>query len=213
MTTASKSMYDLHGDLIEACSCKAICPCCVAEDPDGESCDNLTGYYIRQGTVRGVDVSNLGVVSVVHIPGNILNGNWREVLFVDDKASDEQRAALLDAFQGRLGGPLAEIAALVGDRVATYRVPITYSATGGVGGLQVGRPSGGGDAIDLEMEPLHGPDGEPIRLLNSAVPGAVAVAGRARHNRVNVSEHGMSWSFEARNSVNGLGFHLTSSGS
>lgn len=201
--------YDLRGDLIEACSCNAVCPCCVADDPDGETCDNLTGYYIRQGLASGVDVSNLAVVSVVHIPGNILAGNWREVLFVDEKASEAQSAALTDAFQGRLGGPLAEIAALVGDRIATYSVPITYTVTSGVGAIRVGRPGGDGNAIDVEMDPFHGPNGEPIGLLNSVVPGAVALAGKARHNRVNVPEHGMDWSFEARHSVNALGFHLT----
>ena len=47
--------------------------------------------------------------------------------------NDEQYEALLDAFQGRLGGPLADLAGLISDRVAQYRVPIEYSIEGGNG--------------------------------------------------------------------------------
>lgn len=209
MTTTSNGTYDLRGDVIEACSCRAICPCCVAEDPDGETCDNLTGYHIRSGVINGVDVTGLTVVSVVHIPGNLFDGNWREVLLVDDKATGRQSTALAEAFQGNLGGPLAEIAALVGERVGVRQVPISFAVTGGTGRIRIGTPSGAGPAVDIEMEPFTGADGEPIRLLNSVVPGAVAVAGRARHNRVDLADDGMRWSFEARNAVNGLGFHLT----
>jgi hypothetical protein len=56
-----------------------------------------------------------------------------EVLFVDANATDEQHDALVDAFQGRLGGPLADLASLITDRRAQYRVPIEYTIEDGVG--------------------------------------------------------------------------------
>ena len=59
---------------------------------------------------RGVDLSGITLVSLVGIPGHVHAGNWREVAFVSDNATDEQYAALLDAFWGRLGGPLADLA-------------------------------------------------------------------------------------------------------
>ena len=34
-TTTTNAGYDFTGDLIEACSCFAPCPCWVADDPDG----------------------------------------------------------------------------------------------------------------------------------------------------------------------------------
>jgi hypothetical protein len=40
------------------------------------------------------------------------------VLLVDASATDEQKQAILDAFTGRLGGPLADLAGLVGQVVA-----------------------------------------------------------------------------------------------
>ena len=66
----------------------------------------FTGYHVRTGTVGDLDVSDRSLISLVQIPGHVHEGNWREVLFVDERATDEQFEALLDAFQGRLGGPL-----------------------------------------------------------------------------------------------------------
>jgi hypothetical protein len=71
---------------------------------------------LRAGTIRGVDVSGLSFINVVNLPGNVLApGSWRVVSFVDDRASDAQFEAILDAYQGRLGGPPADLAGLVGE--------------------------------------------------------------------------------------------------
>jgi hypothetical protein len=127
---------DLQGTLLEACSCPAVCPCWVGQDPDGGSCDAFDAYRFQHGTIRGVDVSGLSFINVVHIPGNVLApGSRRVVSFVDDRASDEQFQAILDAYHGRLGGPLADLAGLAGvfqfsslkDRCLTEcRHPVAY---------------------------------------------------------------------------------------
>ena len=87
-----------------------------------------------------MDVSDISLISLVQIPGHVHDGNWREVMFVSDTATDEQHAALMDAFQGRLGGPLADLAALIGERVANYRVPIEYTIQDGHGAVRVTPP-------------------------------------------------------------------------
>ena len=83
-----------------------LCPCWIGEDPDGGTCESVVAYHFDRGTVRGVDVTGLTVASVVLIPGNILEGNWKQVLFIDDGASDEQYEALEALFKGELGGPM-----------------------------------------------------------------------------------------------------------
>jgi hypothetical protein len=91
--------YDLKGSLLEACSCGILCPCWVGEDPDQGTCDAFNAYHIESGTIRGVDVSGLNYVRVVHIPGNVLvPGSWQQVEFIDEKA--KRRAGGGD--QGRL---------------------------------------------------------------------------------------------------------------
>ena len=108
------AVYSLVGTLIEACSCGVNCPCWIGEDPDLGECFAIIAYGLDQGRIRGVDVSGLNLVLIAHIPGNVLAGNWEIVALVDERATPEQRDLLLGAFTGKLGGPLADLAQLVG---------------------------------------------------------------------------------------------------
>ena len=98
--------YTLEGSILEVCDCKVLCPCWIGEDPDNGTCDSVIAYHVDTGEIEGVDVSGLTMAMVAHIPGNVLNGNFRTMTFVDDRASIEQEQALLMAFAGKLGGPL-----------------------------------------------------------------------------------------------------------
>src|SRR2546428_860422 len=114
--TATRGGYVLRGTLLEACSCGVLCPCWIGEDPDGGACDAFIAYHFDAGTIKGVDVSGLSIVNVVQIPGNVLTpASWRIVIFVDERATDEQLDALTSAYGGKLGGPLADLAGLVGE--------------------------------------------------------------------------------------------------
>src|ERR1700756_2200162 len=104
MSATSVAAYDLKGSLLEVCTCQVLCPCWIGEDPDGGECLSVVAYHIDEGTIQGVDVSGMTLVGAVHIPGNVLAGNWKQVVIVDDAASEEQEAALLAAFGGALGG-------------------------------------------------------------------------------------------------------------
>jgi hypothetical protein len=101
-----KVVYEVEGQLLEVCTCNILCPCWVGEDPDGGTCDGVLAWHYDKGIVNGVDVSGRTFVILTHIPGNILQGNWRIVAYIDDGASDEQRNALLDMWTGKLGGPV-----------------------------------------------------------------------------------------------------------
>src|SRR4030095_13287693 len=100
--SATESIYTLEGTLIEACSCNVNCPCWIGEDPDLGECFAIIAYGIEQGQVGDIDVSGLNLVLVCHIPGNVLAGNWKIVALVDERGSEEQRDALLNAFTGQL---------------------------------------------------------------------------------------------------------------
>ena len=95
--------YILEGSILEVCDCNVLCPCWIGEDPDNGTCDSVIAYHVDRGEIEGVDVSGLTMAMVAHIPGNVLNGNFRTMTFVDDRASMEQEAALLKAFSGKLG--------------------------------------------------------------------------------------------------------------
>jgi hypothetical protein len=199
-TPAAKGAgYTLEGTLLEACSCGVLCPCWIGEDPDGGTCDAFNAYHIDRGAIRGVDVSGLNFVRVVHIPGNVLTpGSWKQVVFVDDRASDEQAKAITDAFDGELGGPLADLAGLVGETLAVKRASITHEIRDGKGTLRVD------DVVEATTRPFAGPDGTTTTLrdsLFSTVPGSPAYVAVAEHHRVQLPEHGMEWKFEDRNAI------------
>jgi hypothetical protein len=198
MEAATQAGYQLEGSLLEVCSCDVLCPCWIGEDPDQGTCDAVIAYHFDKGTIRGVDVSGLSLVGVAHIPGNVLEGNWRELIYLDDKATDEQADAILDAFTGKLGGPLADLAELIGEVVAVERAPITHEIVDGAGTLTVG------DKVDCRMHPYTGPDGSVTTLNNSVfstVPGSPAYVGVADSEKIDIPEHGYEWSYEKKNAI------------
>jgi hypothetical protein len=196
---ATGLVYDLQGTLLEACSCGVLCPCWVGEDPDGGTCDAFIAYHFDAGTVRGVDVGGLSFVTVNHIPGNVLTPqSWKIVMFIDERATEEQFQAIVDAYSGKLGGPLADLAGLIGEVLDVRRAPISHEIRGGTGTLQIG------DFVSAEMAPFAGADGTPTTLRDtifSTVPGSPAYAAKASRNTVNLPQYGMVWSFEGRNAI------------
>src|SRR5436190_6027558 len=109
--------YELEGRLLEVCTCNVLCPCWVGEDPDYGTCDGVLSWHIDKGTVNEVDVSGLTLTALCHIPGNILKGNWKAMVYVDDKANPQQHQALLDVWTGELGGPVGDLVQLIGEVV------------------------------------------------------------------------------------------------
>ena len=191
--------YQLEGSLLEACSCEVLCPCWIGEDPDHGTCEAFNAYHFDRGTIRGVDVSGLSFVSVLRIPGNILAGDWRAAWYISEEASDEQFGAIHDAFAGRLGGPLADLAGLVGEVVTVDRAPITHETRGGKGTLRIG------EVVYGEMEPYRGTDGQTVTTLRdslfSTVPGSPAYVAKASRNMADLPEHDFVWDFQGRNAI------------
>src|SRR5690349_9449342 len=153
--------YKLEGSILEVCDCKVLCPCWIGEDPDNGTCRAAVAYHFDRGAVDGVDVSGLTLAMGGFIPGNVLAGNWRIHLYVDERATAEQEAALLNVFRGEQGGPVADLTKLIGEVVKVERAPIVFEVAGGKGTLRIG------DAVSAEMEPYLGPSGQPTKLVES----------------------------------------------
>jgi len=201
---ASKSIpgtYTLQGTLLEACSCNVLCPCWIGEDPDKGTCDAFVAYHFDKGNINGVDVGGRSMVNIVKIPGNVLTPHsWKVLMIIDDEASDEQMQALIDAYSGKLGGPLADLAGLVGEVLAVERAPLRHEVRGGQGSLKVG------DYLSAEMTPYQIGPGVSTTLRDSffsTIPGSPAYVAKATHHSVNIPQYKMQWSFENRNAIQG----------
>lgn len=197
--STTTSGYLLEGTLLEACSCGVLCPCWIGEDPDGGQCFSFNAYHFDKGTIDGVDVSGLNIVNVCHIPGNVLApASWKIVMIVDDSATQEQRDAIVGAYMGKFGGPLADLAGLVGEVMEVRFAKVSHEIVGGVGRLRID------DFLEAELEPFRAADGTITTLrdsLFSTVPGSPAYVARAAINKVDMPEHGLTWEFSNRNAI------------
>ena len=172
--------YHLEGRLLEVCNCRVLCPCWIGEDPDFGTCDTIVAWRFDKGTVNGVDVSGRTIALIAHIPGNILQGNWRAAVYLDDKVTPQQEEAILGVYTGKLGGPVADLVKLIGEVVSVERVPITFDVRGGKGTIKIG------DNAYAELEPYQGATGGQTTLSDtifSTVPGAPVFVGKSPRYR------------------------------
>jgi hypothetical protein len=192
--------YQLEGSLLEVCTCKILCPCWVGEDPDNGTCDGLFAWHIDKGSVNGTDVSGRTFGFVAHIPGNVLEGNWRIVVFLDDSATEEQQQALLDVWTGKLGGPVADLAQLVGEVLSIEQVPVTFKVEGAKGTMRYG------EFASAVLEPFKGATGESTALHDTVfttIPGSPAYVGKAEKYKVDIPQHGFQIELEGHNAIQG----------
>ncbi len=192
--------YHLKGDLLEVCDCNVLCPCWIGEAPDNGTCQSALAYRIEEGEIDGVDVSGLALGIAAFIPGNVLEGNFRVIRYVDDKATPAQEKALLQAFRGELGGPLSDLAALVGEEVDCRRVPITFTVVEGQGTLKLG------PGVEAEMVPYRGPTGQTTQLVESifsTIPGSPAYVGKASRFTMREPELGIDLDLKDHNAIQG----------
>jgi|SRR6266545_8378000 hypothetical protein len=192
--------YLLEGRLLEVCDCKVLCPCWIGEDPDNGTCDSALAYHFDRGTIEGIDVSGLTFAVVGHIPGNILAGNFRVIFYVDERATPDQYDALLDAWSGRLGGPLADAIKLIGEVVAVERAAITFTVEKGKGTLLIGR------LVEADMEPYRGPTGAVTTLnesIFSTIPGSPAYVSKAGLYRADIPALNLNVDLRGHNAIQG----------
>jgi hypothetical protein len=111
---------------------------------------------------------------------------------VEDEATPEQQEALLNVFTGQLGGPVADLTALVGEVVAVERAPITFTVEGGRGTIKIG--SGTSPALEADMTSYPVATEKTTTLHDTAfstIPGSPVYVGKAAKYRRNSSKYGL----------------------
>jgi hypothetical protein len=101
--------WRIRGTYFESCNCDAICPCRRIDGvPGGRSthgeCLGVLSWLIEEGVVDDTDVSGLPVALASRYSDDEPGSPWTWILYLDSRASSEQRAALEGVFTGRRGG-------------------------------------------------------------------------------------------------------------
>lgn len=129
--------WRVAGRYFEACNCEVVCPCRrVGDRPGGLStygvCDFALGWTIDEGHADGVDLAGLQIVLAGSFEDRHGMTPWRVVLYVDERSSPQQRAAIESIFLGRSGGSiLGHFAAVIGEVLAVRPATIAIDHSRG----------------------------------------------------------------------------------
>jgi hypothetical protein len=187
--------WAIKGELILNCNCTVFCPCVVSlglHPPTEGHCQTWGGVRIDSGHYGDIDLSRLNIGLLIEIPGMMSRGNWKVALYIDDRASDDAYAALVDIFSGEAKGTTGLFKVLVGEVIGVERQPVRYETDGKTRHITVGRQ------IEGVVHPVEGKDpGEDIVIRNTKywmgpdITVATASKGRVR-------AHGRVWDFHGR---------------
>lgn len=169
----------LEADYLQACNCDYGCPCEFSAPPTRGYCEGTGAWRIVKGNFGDLSLDGLGVGFAAHWPKAIHEGGGTLALFIDERATPEQRDAILTICSGKAGGLPFEILATTFSKVLDpIFAPIRFELNGRDSSVHIG------SHLNVELEPIKNPvTGEPESV--SVVHGtgfifkdAEAVAGK-----------------------------------
>jgi hypothetical protein len=192
--------WQLTGDYFENCNCDVVCPCLVSTAqpmtarPSRGACDVVLVFHIDKGNYGDTRLDGLNVALAAHAPGPMADGNWSAAAYIDERADEQQTAALGAIFTGAEGGPMAAFAPLIETHLGVKKVPIRYTIDGKNRRAEI--PG----VLQMAVEPLPAlhPGGEIWATLGHPVaPDRLALAkGR---DGSSFADYGMHWDNSGKN--------------
>ena len=136
------------------------------------------------------------MVSAIYTPANMFTGpKWKLALYVDNKASEQQKDALTKIFSGQAGGFFGAPANLIGEVMGIKSVPIEFAAEGKRRRLRI--PA----LLEIEIEGVSGSNAQKESVLIN--PGFTIAPGYdpiiARSTKHTYNDHGLEWDNSGRN--------------
>lgn len=106
--------WTMKGEYLKNCNCLASCPCDTEGFPSPHKfCEGMAAMRITDGQFDGLRLDGLHWAAIVHWPGALHEGNGSMLPLIDERATDEQRHALLEILSGKHGGTFFGIIAAV----------------------------------------------------------------------------------------------------
>ncbi len=110
-----RTEWRLMGDWVKSCSCAFGCPCDFNARPTNGWCRGMLGMRIERGHFGDVRLDGLSFFATVDFPGPLHEGNGTVQAIIDERATPEQRDALLQIMSGQHSdeGTLFHIVSLI----------------------------------------------------------------------------------------------------
>ena len=179
--------WNLTGTYFEACNCDVACPCVFLSKPTMGACKVIIAWHIDKGSFGGTALGGLNVGLYALSPGNMIEGNWKVALYLDEKSTEGQKNALTQIFTGQAGGHPAVLVSFVKEVLGIKSVPIEYKAEGKRRSLRIP------NLAEVEIEALPGQENADVTLNHQplgVVPGQTLVVAKSK--RVSYRDHGQN---------------------
>ena len=147
--------WEIEGRELVNCTCEYGCNCQFDALPDKGHCHAVAGIQIDKGHYGKTNLDGLRIAAIFKWPGAIHEGNCEAIAFVDEKADEEQRGALLKIMTGQDTDPFATMFAVYAATVTKMNAPVftkidlELDIDGRRGRIFVK------DYIDTKGEPIH----------------------------------------------------------
>jgi hypothetical protein len=121
--------WSARGLMFENCNCQLVCPGHMhfSQDCTHERCLGYWAIRVDEGRYGEVPLAGLRAVVAFDAPQRMIDGDWTEVVIIDESASPEQRAALDTILRGRAGGSWGLLAKFVSRWLETRYLPIAFT--------------------------------------------------------------------------------------
>jgi len=183
--------WQISGRYAETCNCDYLCPCPLTgmTKTTHGYCVFAMGLQIERGEFEGLALDGRSFVIVARTPGNMNEGNWKVGLIVDDQADARQVEVITAIASGQAGGPMANIAPLIGEFLGVEQQAISIEGSGGNWSVKAG------NAVDQALEGTYGLGGEALHLDNTGHPVNNRLA-LATAKRSHLHAFGIDWDQE-----------------
>ena len=160
-----KTSWSLEADYLQACNCDYGCPCEFSAPPTTGNCDGVGAWKINRGKYAEVKLDGLGFGFAAKWPKAIHEGNGTVCLLIDERATPEQRNALLQIGSGQAGGlPFEILATTFSKLLDPLFVPFTFQINGPESSFRMG------DAVVVGLQPIKNPvtkEPESVTIIHS----------------------------------------------
>ena len=154
--------WEIKGRELVNCTCEYGCNCQFNGLPDKGHCHAVAGIVVDEGYYGEVRLDGLKIAGIYKWPGPIHEGNGEAVAFLESRADQLQREALLKIMSGQDTEPFATMFAVYASTLSKFHDPVFTE-------------------IDLSIDVDR-------RTGRMSVPGHVEMTGRPIRNRVTAAE-------------------------
>src|SRR6266849_5444249 len=117
----------MKGDYVKNCNCAPGCPCDFWAPPTHHECTGMFAMRIREGYFGSTRLDGVVWAGTYYWPGPLHEGNGTLQPYLSEKATADQRNALLTIMSGKAGNSWFEVVASVVSKVLDPKfVPIEF---------------------------------------------------------------------------------------